>query len=114
MMPNPLSQLPFGNISRGLDPGSVAEATIEFACHLAGMSNLDEGDCIALVATEATAMLTAYGRNSPQRTIAFLQAVAPARAAVLSRANELGEEPPPLDRSAALMGFGDVASNRVN
>ena len=113
-MPHPPSQSPFGNIGRCLDPGSVAEATIEFACHLARMSNLDEGDCIALVAVEATAMLTAYGRSSLHRTLVFLQAVASARAAVLARANELDEVPPPLDRSAALLGFGDLALNRVN
>ena len=113
-MANALALPPSSDRGRDLDSGEVAEATIEFACCLAAMSNLDEGDCMALVAAEATAMLTAYGRNSVPRTLAFLRSVAPARAAVLARANELGEVPPPLDRSAALMGYEDVASNRVN
>ncbi|MGO9423688.1 hypothetical protein [Roseiarcus sp.] len=113
-MPHAPARSTFADIGGGLDPGSVAEAAIEFACHLAAKSGLDERDCIALVAAEATATLTACGGASLLRTLAFLRRVAPARAAVLARANDLGEEPPPLDRSAALMGFRDVASNRVN
>ncbi len=108
------ARTPFADIRGDLDSGLVAEAAIQFACDLAAMSGLDEGDCIALLATEATATLTACGRSSVQRTLAFLTRVAPGRAAVLARASDLGEEPPPLDRTAALVGFGDVASNRVN
>jgi hypothetical protein len=104
----------FADAGDPLDQGLVAEAAIGFACELAARSNLSEGDCIALIAAEATAMLTVCGEASVQRTLAFLQSVAPARAAVLARARELGESPPPFDRSAALMGFGDVVSNRVN
>ena len=113
-MPPTPAGTPFADIRRDMDSGLVAEAAIQFACDLAAMSGLDEGDCIALLATEATATLTACGRSSIKRTLAFLHHVAPGRAAVLARANELGEEPPPLDRSAALVVFGDVASNRVN
>lgn len=113
-MPHVPTRSTLGDVDGGLDPGSIAEAAIEFACRLAAKSDLDESDCIALVAAEATAMLTACGRASLQRTLAFLHSVAPARAAVLARAHDLGEDPPPLDRSAALMEFGDVASNLVN
>ena len=105
---------PLEDIGPGLDPGLVAEAAIEFACNLAGTYGLDEGDCLTLVAAEATAMSAAYGKASLQRTLAFLHSFAPARAAVLAEANDLGEVPPPLDRSAALVGFGDVVSSRVN
>jgi len=103
-----------GDADHDLDPGLIAEAAVQFACSLAAKHNLNESDCVALVAAEAMAMLTAYGRAPIQRTLQFLHSVAPARAAVLARANALGEDPPPLDRSAALMGFSDVASNRVN
>ena len=114
-MPHAPIQPAFEKIgAAALDPGLVAEAAVELARHLAILSELDEADCIALVAVEAAAMLSACGRAPLQRTLAFLHRVAPSRAAVLSRANDLGEEPPPLDRSVSLMGFGDVVSNRVN
>ena len=113
-MPHAPAGSPFDDIGPGLDAGLVAEAAIEFACRLAGTYGLDESDCLTLVAAEATAMSAAYGKASLQRTLAFLHSFAPARAAVLAEANDLGEEPPPLDRSAALVGFGDVVSSRVN
>lgn len=113
-MRHALARSTSGDVDWGLDPGSVAESAIEFACHLAAKSGLDEGDCIALLAAEATATLTACGRASLQRTLAFLHGVAPARAAVLARAIDLGEDPPSLDRSAALMEFRDLAGNLVN
>ena len=113
-MPHLPALSPFSDSGRDLDPGLVAEAAVEFARSLAVRYNLDEADCIALLAAEAAATVTAYGRAPIQRTLQFLHSVAPARAAVLVRANQLGEEPPPLDRSASLLGLGDVASNRVN
>ena len=113
-MPHAPDPSSFGHPGGGLGAGAVAEAAIEFACDLATKSSLDEGDCIALVAAEATAMLTAFGRAPVQRTLLFLHDVAPARAAVLARAIESDESPPPFDKSAVLLGFGDVVSNRVN
>ena len=83
-MPHAPTDSFFDDIGPGLDAGLVAEAAIEFACHLAGAYGLDEGDCLTLVAAEATAMSAAYGKASLQRTLAFLHSFAPARAAVLA------------------------------
>lgn len=86
-MPHAPTNSFFDDIGPGLDAGLVAEAAIEFACHLAGTYGLDEGDCLTLVAAEATAMSAAYGKASLQRTLAFLHSFAPARAGSEFRPN---------------------------